>query len=102
MDEMLFGGIIGILSALPGIVLGLALLMGKWRPASLATARDPDRARVALGRFLLVIDALILLLGIGLIALPEALARSMAMYAVGAIMLASTVGIVFLLRATRA
>ena len=34
MDEMVFGGIIAILSALPGIVIGLALLMGKWRPAS--------------------------------------------------------------------
>ena len=102
MDEQTLGGIVAVASALPGLVMGAALLMGKWRPASLATARDPDRARVALGRFLLVIDALILLLSIGLIGLPEALARSMAMYAVGAILLASTIGIVFLLRATRA
>ena len=101
MDEMIFGGAIGILSALPGLGLGVALLMGKWRPASLAIARDPERARVATGRYLIIVDMMIVLLSIGLITLPEARVEPMVPYAVGAIVGVSMVGLVPLIRATR-
>lgn len=101
MDEMILGGVIGILSALPGLGLGLAMLMGKWRPASLATARDPDRARLAAGRYLIIVDAMIVLLSIGLLTLPEARVEPMVPYGVGAIVGVSALGLVPLLRATR-
>lgn len=101
MDEMVFGGILAILSALPGIVVGLALLMGKWRPASLAVARDPDRARVATGRYVILVDAMILLLGIGLLTLPEARVESLVPYAVGTVLGVSGLGLIPLFRATR-
>ncbi len=101
MDEMVFGGIIAILSALPGIVIGLALLMGKWRPASLATARDPDRARVATGRYVILVDAMILLLGIGLLTLSEAHVEPLVPYAVGTVLGVSGLGLIPLFRATR-
>ena len=102
MDERLIGGLVAVLSALPGLGLGLALLMGKWRPASLAKARDPDRMRVALGIYLMVVDALVLLLGIGVMALPEARVLALVPYAVGAVVLVSTLGMLPLLRAARA
>jgi hypothetical protein len=101
MDEMIFGGVIAILSALPGLGLGLALLMGKWRPASLAMARDPDRARAATGRYVILVDAMILLLGIGLLTLPEARVTPLVPYAVGTVLGVSGLGLVPLLRATR-
>ena len=102
MDEMLIGGLVAVLSALPGVALGLALLMGKWRPASLANARDPDRMRVALGVYLMVVDALVMLLGIGVMVLPEARVIPLVPYAVGALVLVSTLGMLPLLRAARA
>ena len=102
MDEMLIGGLVAVFSALPGIALGAALLIGKWRPASLASARDPERMRVALGIYLVTVDALVLLLGIGVMVLPEARVMPLVPYAVGAVVLVSTVGTVPLLRAARA
>ena len=102
MDEMLIGGLVAVLSALPGLALGAALLMGKWRPASLANARDPDRMRVALGVYLMVVDALVMLLGIGVMVLPEARVIPLVPYAVGALVLVSTLGMLPLLRAARA
>ena len=102
MDEMLIGGLVAVLSALPGLALGLALLMGKWRPASLVNARDPDRMRVALGVYLMVVDALVMLLGIGVMVLPEARVIPLVPYAVGALVLVSTLGMLPLLRAARA
>jgi hypothetical protein len=101
MDEMVFGGIIAILSALPGLVIGLALLMGKWRPASLAAARDPDHARVATGRYVILVDAMILVLGIGLLTLSEAQVEPLVPYAVGTVLGVSGLGLIPLFRATR-
>ena len=101
MDEMILGGVIGILSALPGLGLGLAMLMGKWRPASLATARDPDRARLATGRYLTMVTAMIMLLSIGLLTLPDARVEPLVPYGIGAIVGVSMLGLVPLMRATR-
>ncbi|MFY2765200.1 hypothetical protein [Arenimonas sp. MALMAid1274] len=101
MDEMLLGGMIAILSALPGLALGVALLMGKWRPASMSTARDPARARAALGIYLILIDGLILLMGVLLIALPAERVVALVPYAVGTVVAVSTLGLVPLLRAGR-
>jgi hypothetical protein len=101
MNEMILGGVIGIVSALPGLGFGMALLMGRWQPASLASARDPDKARVATGRYLIVVDMMIMLLSISLIALPEARVEPMVPYAVGAIVGVSGLGLVPLFRAAR-
>ena len=101
MNEMVLGGVIAILSALPGLGLGLALLMGKWRPASLATARDPDRARVATGRYVIAVDAMILLLGVGLMTLSEARVEPLVPYAVGTVLGVPGPGLVPLFQATR-
>ena len=102
MDMMLIGGMVAVFSALPGLGLGLALLMGKWRPASLANARDPDRMRIALGIYLMAVDALVLLLGIGVMVLPKVLVLALVPFAVGAVVLVSTLGMLPLLRAARA
>lgn len=102
MDMMLIGGLVAAFSALPGLAMGVALLLGKWRPASLANAREPDRMRVALGTYLMAVDALVLLLGIGVMALPEARVIPLVPYAVGAVVLISTLGMLPLLRAARA
>ncbi len=97
MNEMQSGGLITILSALPGLGLGLAMVMGRWRPASLASARDPDRARIATGNYCILVSAMVLLLGSGLMLLPE----KMSPYAAGAIVAVSLLGLIPLLRATR-
>jgi hypothetical protein len=102
MDTMILGGLVAVISALPGLGIGLALLIGKWRPASLANARNPERMRVALGIYLMAVDALVLLLGVGVMVLPEARVVPLVPYAVGAVVLVSTLGMLPLLRAARA
>lgn len=102
MDTMILGGLVAVFSALPGLAIGLALLIGKWRPASLANSRNPERMRVALGIYLMAVDALVLLLGVGVMVLPEARVVPLVPYAVGAVVLVSTLGMVPLLRAARA
>ena len=62
---------------------------------------DPDRARLATGRYLILVDAMIVLLGIGLLTLPAARVEPMVPYGVGAIVGVSVLGLVPLLRATR-
>ncbi len=97
MNEMQSGGLIAILSALPGLGLGLAMLMGRWKPASLATARDPHKARIATGLYCLTVSFMVVLLGIGLIVVPEALGPSVAFI----IVTVSVLGVIPLLQATR-
>lgn len=71
MDEMVLAGLLVIFSALPGLAIGLLLLLGKWQPASIQAARDPARARVATARLLLGVDALLVLMGIALVLSPR-------------------------------
>lgn len=97
MDETQTAGLITILSAMPGLGLGLAMLMGRWKPASLATARDPDRARIGTGIYCVFVSGMVILLGIGLLLLPE----SMGPYAAGSVVAVSVLGLIPLLRATR-
>jgi hypothetical protein len=97
MNEMQSGGLIAILSALPGLGLGLAMLMGRWKPASLASARDPDKARTATGLYCVIVSLMIILLGICLIFIPEALGPSAALI----IVTVSLLGLIPLLQATR-
>lgn len=101
MDEHLLGGIIAIVAALPGVILGLAILIGKWRPAAVAAARDPERARVMYGSYVLGVEAMVTLLGIGLIALPADRMDAVVPYAAGFIVVVSLVGLVPLFRAMR-
>ncbi len=61
MDDMMILGLSLIVVAFPGLLLGLALLLGKWVPP-FRTA-DPDRSRKVLGLALVVSDAALLAAG---------------------------------------
>lgn len=97
MNEMQSAGLITILSALPGLGLGLAMLMGRWKPASFTTARDPDKARIATGLYCILVGTMVALLGIGLLLFPEA----MGPYAAFSILVVALLGLIPLLHATR-
>lgn len=101
MNEMMLAGLLLILSALPGLGLGLAVLMGKWRPASFAAARDPERARVATGRFLLLVDAMLLALGVALIVMPATSGQALALWGAVAVVGVASVAAIALVRAVR-
>jgi hypothetical protein len=101
VNEIVVGSIALMALSLPGIGLGLALVSGKWRPASLAASRDPDRARAAAGCFLLGVNAMLAALGVLLLAVPEPQARPVALWGTLGIALASTLGVFPLLWATR-
>ena len=61
MDEMTLLGYTLIVVALPGLLIGLALLLGKWVPPF--KSADPDRSRKVLGLALVVSDAAMLAAG---------------------------------------
>lgn len=66
MDEMTILGFSLIVVAVPGLLLGLALLLGKWAPP--LKSADPARSRKVLGLALVGSDAAMLLAGIVLVA----------------------------------
>jgi hypothetical protein len=101
MDELTLGGAIAILSSLPGLAMGAALLTGKWRPASLDRAPHPDRVRVATGAYLLAVAGLVLALGLCLLVISPAQVLAMVPYAIAAVVGVSVLGMIPLLRAIR-
>ena len=101
MDEMTFAGFVAIASALPGLGAGFAMLGGKWRSASAAAARDPDRARTVEGVFLVVIGGLIALMGLLLLVLPEATSRAIVPWFIGLALGATVLGLIPFFRAHR-
>jgi hypothetical protein len=101
MDENLLAGVMLILSALPALGLGLAILVGKWRPASLDSARDPERARVGTGRFLVLMGILLDSLGVSLLVAPEAQLRMVAIRGCAIVVVVSIFATISLLRAVR-
>lgn len=102
MDEMMLAGFVVIVSALPGLLIGLMLLTGNWDPISIKAARDPARARAATVRMLLVIDALLVLLGLALMFSPREHATALSLGGVGVITLAATVLSIAAVRANKA
>ncbi len=68
MDEMAILGIALIVIALPGLLIGLALLTGKWAPAF--RSADIVRSRRLIGLGLVVSDAILLVVG-GVLALTR-------------------------------
>lgn len=100
MNEMQLSGFITILSALPGLGFGLAMLMGRWKPASLATARNPDRARIATGLYCVMVACIVQLLGIGLLLLPVQMLQ-IGPSAAGIVVAVALLGLVPLLQATK-
>ena len=66
MDEMTLLGFSLIVVAVPGLLLGLALLLGKWAPP--LKSADPARSRKVLGLALVVSDAALLAAGVVLLA----------------------------------
>lgn len=101
MDGLMLGGAVAILSSLPGMGIGAALLAGKWRPAAFDKAPHPDRIRVATGAYLLAVDGLVFALGLGLMVMPQAQVLAMVPYAVAALVGVSVLGMIPLLRAIR-
>lgn len=61
MDEMTILGITLVAVAIPGMLIGLALLLGKWAPPF--KSADPERTRKVLGLALVSSDALLLAAG---------------------------------------
>ena len=102
MDEMMLAGIVVIVSALPGLVIGLMLLTGNWDPISIKAARDPARARAATVRILLVIGALRVLLGLALMFSPREHATALGLGGAGVVTLAATVLAITAVRANKA
>jgi hypothetical protein len=98
MDEMMLAGIFAIVSSLPGVLFGLALLVGLWRPPSLAGARDPDGLRRSVGGMVLAIGALVSALGLALILLPRPALATALPYLVGGVMLVAIAMTVVVLR----
>ena len=66
MDELSIVGFTLIVVAIPGLLIGLALLLGKWAPPF--RSADPDRTRKVLGLALVVSDAAMLAAGVVLVA----------------------------------
>jgi hypothetical protein len=66
MDEMTLLGIILIVVAIPGLLLGLALLLGKWSPP--IKSANPERSRKVLGLAFMGSDAAMLAAGVVLVA----------------------------------
>jgi hypothetical protein len=67
MDEMTLLGIGLIVVAIPGLLLGLALLLGKWSPPIKSSA-NPERSRKVLGLAFIGSDAAMLAAGVVLVA----------------------------------
>ena len=101
MDESLLAGLLLMAIALPVIGLGVAILIGKIRPAQLAAARHPQQARIASGAYLVLVNLLILVLG-ALMVLAPAMQEPIARWGVAVVIGAATFGLVPLLRAVRA
>jgi hypothetical protein len=102
MSESVTAAIVLMLCALPGIGLGLAILLGKWQPAQLAAARDPSRARAATGLFLLLLNALLVVLALLLLTAPADRQDDVARWGAVVVVAVSTLGFIPLLRAVRA
>lgn len=66
MDEMTILGLTLIVVAVPGLLIGLALLLGKWAPP--IKSADPERSRKVLGLALVASDAALLAAGVVLVA----------------------------------
>jgi len=64
MDEQLILGLSLVFVAAPGLLIGLALLAGKWTPP--LRSADPARSRRVLGLALVSTDALLLVAGAAL------------------------------------
>jgi hypothetical protein len=100
MEEHLSAGLVTLAVALPCMALGVAILTGKVRPAQVAEARDQERARRAVGGFLLLLNALVAGLGVLLVA-GSAQADTFARWGAGLIVAVAVLGIVPLLRAVQ-
>jgi len=61
MDEMIILGISLMVVAVPGLLLGLALLTGKWAPTF--KSADAGRSRKVIGLGLVSLDAMMLAVG---------------------------------------
>ncbi|HEU0151833.1 MAG TPA: hypothetical protein VFQ84_00660 [Arenimonas sp.] len=101
MDEMMLAGIFALVTSLPGVLLGLALLAGLWRPASLDGARDPDGLRRAVGGTVLAIGGLVSALGLALLLLPRATLLATLPALLGAVLVLAVVLTVVVLRKQR-
>ncbi|WP_290889791.1 hypothetical protein [Arenimonas sp.] len=64
MGNWHFVGVALLLTALPGLGLGLVLVTGLWRPRQLEGAADPDRLRRSVGFRVLAVAGAVAALGV--------------------------------------
>lgn len=64
MDGWLYAGIALLVTALPGLGLGLVLVTGLWRPRQLEGAANPDRLRRSTGLRALAVAGAVGALGV--------------------------------------
>ena len=102
MDPMKLAGMLLIVSAVPGLLIGLMLLTGKWDPASIRAAQNPEKARIATARLLMGVDALLLVLGVALLAAPREHGQLLAVGGTITVVLASTVLAIAAVKANKA
>ncbi len=102
MEQTTLIGIVLIMSAVPGLAMGLLLLSGKWLPPSFQATRDPARARVAAARLLMGVDAMLLLIGIALMVVPREQLEPVVAVLVGLTVLAAIALAMPVVRANRA
>ncbi|GAB2492524.1 hypothetical protein [Arenimonas alkanexedens] len=102
MDEMMLAGLFAVVIALPGLLLGGALLAGLWQPASLQDANDPDRLRRTVGSMVLGAAGAVVALGLGLVLLPRAMVDAALPYGLGVVALVAVVMAVRVMRKRRA
>lgn len=101
MDGMMLAGLAAIVSSLPGVLMGLALLAGLWRPSALAGAPDPDALRRAVGGMVLAIGGLVTALGLALVLLPRPVLATALPWLVAGVVLVAIVMTVVVLRKQR-
>ncbi|WP_329667675.1 hypothetical protein [Arenimonas sp.] len=69
MDGWMLVGAALLLTALPGLGLGLVLVTGLWRPRQLEGATDPDQLRRSVGFRALAVAGAVAALGVAMLLL---------------------------------
>lgn len=94
-------GLVLLAVTLPCILLGVAIATGKLPSHSAARTRDPVRARRAEGIYLIVLNAVLALLGVAFLAMPERMTEVAGGWLVSAIVVGAFVGLIPVFRAHR-
>jgi hypothetical protein len=96
-------GVHAIALGLALLLAGVAMLALRWSPPSIPlwTPADPDAVRVAEGRLLAIVGALMIVTGLGAVLLPAAAAGSWFAWGTGVWVAVLLVGLVVVFRTSR-